>query len=79
MKIIKSQIYHNFLHLFGPTILLLTNFGPRNPFLALFLRFDKKNRRKWGQNYNFLGQIGQNFHFLVNWLNMFRQMLDKNK
>ena len=42
MKIIKSQIYHNFLHLFGPTILILTNFGPRNPFLALFLRFDKK-------------------------------------
>ncbi len=42
MKIIKSQIYHIFLHLFGPTILILTNFGPRNPFLALFLRFDKK-------------------------------------
>ena len=78
MKIIKSQIHHNFLHLFGPTILLLTNFGPRNPFLALFLRFDKK-QAKMGSKLQFLGQIGQNFHFLVNWLNMFRQMLDKNK
>jgi hypothetical protein len=78
MKIIKSQIYHNFLHLFGPTILILTNFGPRNPFLVLFLRFDKK-QAKMGSKLQFLGQIGQNFHFLVNWLNMFRQMLDKNK
>ena len=78
MKIIKSQIYHNFLHLFGPTILILTNFGPRNPFLELFLRFDKK-QAKMGSKLQFLGQIGQNFHFLVNWLNMFRQMLDKNK
>ena len=54
MKIIKSQIYHNFLHLFGPTILLLTNFGPRNPFLALFLRFDKK-QAKMGSKLQFFG------------------------
>ena len=79
MKIIKSQIYHNFLHLFGPTILILTNFGPRNPFLALFLKFDKKKQSRMGSKLQFFGSNGQNFHFLVIWFNLFRQMLDKNK